>query len=405
MAFLDELLSIPGASGWLGQFFPTSTGPQSDLLGSINTGGYTNAAAPVSFNDRFPNLPPAGPMPLAPPMTIGQLPQGGQGIPQTAIPQLSKPDEATIPAAATPTASIGQQAIPPYPQGERGGLGDAFRGMMANAQAGPLGLLFGGIAGAAGMGTGDKQTVVARSVYQALAPKIGAQQALAAAQLAAFDPKFAAEVVPNALGIYGPPRTMEEYLARTASENKGSSGIQDVLKLQADYLKNKASAEAQGKDQGAKAAELPSALASADRTLQFIDQLQNHPGKQYAIGKLGWVPSIPGTPQADFIALNDQLKAQGLVNVVQSLRGSGMRITQGEIMEGQKAFARLSRAQTPDAYDSGLKEVKAWVSGLRERAGITAGVGPTPPPSAGSAAPSFTQDQLLAEARRRKLIQ
>ena len=53
MAFLDELLSIPGAQAWLSSLLNNASNPRSDLLGAINTGGYSAAGPQTTFNERF----------------------------------------------------------------------------------------------------------------------------------------------------------------------------------------------------------------------------------------------------------------------------------------------------------------------------------------------------------------
>ena len=104
-SLLDSVLNIPGASGWLGQLLG-GLNNQDPLLGSMNTGGYTNSgqtAAPASFADRFnPALTsPLGPAPLPPPVNIPSLnvaqPQQDQGLPQAAQPIQYQPQPAPPP--------------------------------------------------------------------------------------------------------------------------------------------------------------------------------------------------------------------------------------------------------------------------------------------------------------------
>ncbi len=172
MAFLDEILNIPGASGWLSQLLSGAgnvlpNNVNSPLLGAMNTGGYSVAGKQPSFDDRFPNLPAAGPMPLPPPVNVPAL--------KVAEARPAEPQQVQLPPAAAPAQYQAQPQQQPAPQ--RGGLGDAFQGFLANAHTGPIGAILGGIAGAAGMGTGNPAQVTYQALLRAGVPEPQARAA------------------------------------------------------------------------------------------------------------------------------------------------------------------------------------------------------------------------------------
>lgn len=169
----------------------------------------------------------------------------------------------------------------------------------------------------------------------------------------------------------------------------------------------KAAAEARGKQEGTNQVALPNALAQADQTIGLIDDIKTDPNLPNVIGGIaGRMPAIGGH-QADLVNKIDQLRGQAFMQAWQALKGSGARITNTESLKATDAIGRLNRVGSVDGYMKALTDLRDLIAGVRERAGVMAGVGPTPgaPQAAqGPAAPSFTQDQLRAEAIRRGLI-
>lgn len=150
-----------------------------------------------------------------------------------------------------------------------------------------------------------------------------------------------------------------------------------------------------GSAQGLAEVNLPQTLATSDQILKTIDQVQNHPGKQYGLGLWSKAPTIPGTPQADFRAQAAQLTGQTFLQAYQTLRGGGA-ITDIEGAKGTAALARLDQAQSQAEYDKALNDFRDVVKTGMERAKAKArGTGPT------AAAPSRGQgaDTMLAHAR------
>lgn len=122
-----------------------------------------------------------------------------------------------------------------------------------------------------------------------------------------------------------------------------------------------------GSAQGIAEVALPQVLANSDMLIKTIDQVKNHPGKQYGLGMWSKVPTIPGTPQADFRAAADQLKGQTFLQAYQTLKGGGA-ITDIEGAKGENALARMNQAQSQKAYDEALTDFRSVVSAGMERA-------------------------------------
>jgi hypothetical protein len=173
----------------------------------------------------------------------------------------------------------------------------------------------------------------------------------------------------------------------------GAASLDDLVRysqsVEAQGAQNKAQAEAVGKSQGEAKQTLPDTLASADATLREIDALKSHPGKGLSTGPIiGAVPGgFLGKDQTDYVARLDQLKGAATQMAISANKGGGMRLTQGEVTSLQKVAARLDRRAD---IDSALKDFGDVVRGVRERAGVKAGVGATPAPATQTAGAGWT---------------
>lgn len=148
---LQQYAAMPGTN--VGQYNPRTLQPDS----TIPVGGY-----------QMPVFGRADPAQLPPNSTLAQ----GQMPPTQAAPMQQSPDNAPLTSNPAflqpPTAS---------------GFGGAMRGALANAQNGPLGMLFGGIAGGMGMGQGNPQDIARQNLkaqYDSLVPVLGPQKAMLA---------------------------------------------------------------------------------------------------------------------------------------------------------------------------------------------------------------------------------
>lgn len=185
----------------------------------------------------------------------------------------------------------------------------------------------------------------------------------------------------------------------------GGSNLGDIMKLANESARQQAAATATGTAQGNAQAILPNTLASNDIAIGNIDTLLKDPNLKYGTGLLGAAGSfIPGSPGANVKARLDQVRGEAALQGVAALKGFG-RININEFNAARDAIGRLNSAQSESAMRQALTDLRGVLAAARTRAGEVAGVGPTPPPvSAANSAPSFSQDQLLTEARRRGLI-
>ena len=169
--------------------------------------------------------------------------------------------------------------------------------------------------------------------------------------------------------------------ARTGELSPGQIGGQPVMpgaldpNLQARLTSAKTGAEMT--TQAATEAQLGmgAAEAKAAQSLQLIDAALQHPGRKIATGlssKIDPRNLTPGTEAYDFGVLAEQIKGQAFLEAFQSLKGAGA-ITDREGAAATAAMARLNTAQSDEAYESALKELRSIItSGLeRQRRKIT----------------------------------
>ncbi|QDM32646.1 hypothetical protein FNL55_15775 [Tardiphaga sp. vice352] len=119
--------------------------------------------------------------------------------------------------------------------------------------------------------------------------------------------------------------------------------------------------EAEGKGRADAKSALPQIVDASNLMMKTIDQIDNHPGKGWSLGKYAMLPTIPGTEQANFRTQLGQLQGQTFMQAYQTLRGGGA-ITDIEGAKGTASIARLNDAQTPDAFNSALKDLKEVIN-------------------------------------------
>lgn len=141
-----------------------------------------------------------------------------------------------------------------------------------------------------------------------------------------------------------------------------------------------AATERRAEAQGA----LPRVQEQARRNLEILDRLENHPGFSGAVGAQGISTgfglaegAIPGTDEADFIALVDQIGGAAFLEAFQGLKGGG-QITEVEGLKAEQAITTLrNRGQSEESYRQAIKDLRDVInSGLsreREAAGESTG--------------------------------
>lgn len=205
------------------------------------------------------------------------------------------------------------------------------------------------------------------------AEAVARQEALVAGAKAAAASPYDFIQVPTPSGA---PRTMAKSVA-AGGDFTGQAPADAQL----------AQAQAQGR------IALPQAVQTAQQTLDLINQIRNHPGRESATGIGGVLPGIPGTTQRDFVALLDQAKGKAFLEAFDSLKGGG-QITEVEGRKATDAIARLDRAQSRDGFLKALDDLQGVVETGMQRAQQRAGRPPAQPSRA----------DVAAELRRRGLI-
>lgn len=134
----------------------------------------------------------------------------------------------------------------------------------------------------------------------------------------------------------------------------------------------KESAEEIGKARGKAQMDLPRIEDNASQALQTIQQIRNHPGKQWGTGPLGVLPRVPGTAQAGFVNLVEQAKGKVFLEAFNSLKGGG-QITEAEGNKATQALARLDRAQSKEDFETALRDLEVVINDGAARARRAAG--------------------------------
>jgi hypothetical protein len=134
----------------------------------------------------------------------------------------------------------------------------------------------------------------------------------------------------------------------------------------------KKAGEVAGGAQAQAVVDLPTLETNARYTTDLVKALKTHPGKRFSVGIASMAPTIPGTPQADFIARLDQIKGKQFLEAYNTLRGGG-QITEVEGAKAEAAIARMQRAQSPKAFDEAADEFVSIVNQSMQNARKKAG--------------------------------
>lgn len=174
-----------------------------DLLGSSGGGGLLDFLRNNAMNQQFPSgqaadqaqygSQPSGAMaqmPYAQPQMAAQPPSQPQMAPQVQAPPQTQQNSMPLQDSG---AGLGDR------------LGAGFRGLMANAPSGPIGAIFGGVAGLAGMGQGSAENQTAKAL---LAKGVDPQTVQAAIR----NPAILKQVVEQAYGPHNVTSLGEGYV-------------------------------------------------------------------------------------------------------------------------------------------------------------------------------------------------
>lgn len=112
---------------------------------------------------------------------------------------------------------------------------------------------------------------------------------------------------------------------------------------------------------------LPAIETNAVYLTDLLNKMDKHPGLSGVVGmpNVQGALRLPGTKEADFRTLLDQVKGKQFLEAYQSIKGSGA-ITELEGTKAGEAIARMQTAQTEGAFREALKEFQGVVQiGLR----------------------------------------
>lgn len=137
-----------------------------------------------------------------------------------------------------------------------------------------------------------------------------------------------------------------------------------------------AAGEMTGKGQAEASMDLSRVVDNARQSVQAIDSLLAAPGAPRIFGAQGMLPVVPGTSRADAKAMLEQVQGQTFLQAYQSLKGGG-QITEVEGAKAEAAIAKLSRAQSWEAAQSALKDLKEVINAGVRRSQQKAGAQPT----------------------------
>lgn len=415
MGLLDDLYlgsnaNFGGQQGGLLDFLK-STLSQNDQYQP--SGGFSPVPPPASFAQRFDATPNA-PQPVMPssrsfdsasfdpsmyapnqaqPIAVGnnyQMPRMGDAgqyqSSQAMLPPNAQPTQGQLPQAQAPAQAPPQAAQTPpsfLQPPTQGGFGGAFRGMAANAQAGPLGMIMGAIGGAAGMGRGNPQDIAQQNLkaqFDAtrsalMANGVPEAQASSTAMLSVLNPEAAKTVLPEML------TNREKY--GVISENP-IEGKKYGFVNERDQTINGKSLGAGGSSLGTPGMLAPGvqeynpSLSGEDYMKQFSPEVQAA-AKAYINGDV--MPT--GNPRAQGIAtlaktvaqkygmdtgvpVNDQLYAQKR-KMQTDLASSGNSSMGGILSNGKSSFKHLAE-YTESAADLGNASHNFPMGGLAAHA-------------------------------------
>jgi hypothetical protein len=134
------------------------------------------------------------------------------------------------------------------------------------------------------------------------------------------------------------------------------------------------SQKAQGKAQGAAAFDLPRVEQNAAQTLDILDRMKKHPGREGSTGFIEGMLPARTSDQVDFQSLVDQTRGQTFLQAFQMLKGGG-QITEIEGQKAENAISRLTNYRLSDKdYLQAINDLEDVINKGLTRARKQAGV-------------------------------
>ena len=153
--------------------------------------------------------------------------------------------------------------------------------------------------------------------------------------------------------------------AKAAGFEPGTPEYQEFMATRGAGLA--AESRAIGEARGAAIAGAPVDVATADTTLQNIQEVRQHPGIDVGTGATSVANIVPGTPGYDFQNRVDQLLSGGFLTAIDQLRGMGA-LSNAEGQTATRAISRMDTATSKGEFLDALADYEAIVRVGRERA-------------------------------------
>jgi hypothetical protein len=132
---------------------------------------------------------------------------------------------------------------------------------------------------------------------------------------------------------------------------------------QADLQRKQMEIDAKAQESRAKAQENLFAIQTMRQT---IEGLEDHPGFRGAVGAKRIGNYFPGTKEADFRAMLEQLQGGVFLQAYQSLKGGGP-ITDIEGEKAERALARLNPNQSEEGFRASLNDFRSLLAAAESR--------------------------------------
>lgn len=146
-----------------------------------------------------------------------------------------------------------------------------------------------------------------------------------------------------------------------------------------------AQGRSQGDFRGDAQNSLPGALQKAQYSIDILDKLIAHPGRETGTGMSGTLDPrnyVPGTDAKNFHVMRKQIEGRVFLEAFESLKGAG-QITEIEGIKATQALARLDAAQSDDEWLAAARELQGILRLGMDRARTNAGQGGPPQPTQG----------------------
>jgi len=169
----------------------------------------------------------------------------------------------------------------------------------------------------------------------------------------------------------------DEALGRARADQKGREAAateREKKRIELEYAGPLKSATEFGEVQGKARAALPKVESDTDAAIATIQQIREHPGKNWGVGTFGNIWSaVPGSREAGFADLVDQANGRIFAQAFESIKGGGA-ITEKEGEKAAAALTRVKQARNMKDFDEAVSDLEREFVRLRDITRRRAGV-------------------------------